>query len=130
MSPGGQWEEFERQQRRARRRGTTTTEVIDCPRCGCSWFQVVYVNRFSTQQVVLLQDPVPIYPDSIPILICAACGKPTKHSVYYTGTTRDGKLYQGMLDEVTFEPEPKPEEKPDEDATDKPEAVPASGDKQ
>lgn len=103
-----QWSEFERAQTQAAQ--APTQEALRC-KCGCSWLYLVEVNRYSTQQVMSIQNPVPILGDGLPLLFCARCGEKVKANTYNGGTGRD-KIFADTAMAEIFPSAPKPKAKP------------------
>jgi Zn-finger nucleic acid-binding protein len=95
------WKEFEDEQLKAQM--PRNVELISCPRCGGTWLYQVNVNQFSNQQVTILQEPVTVHPNNVPLLVCAKCGQGVRHNVAYFQMTRERRIYDQMIKETMSE---------------------------
>lgn len=92
------WRDLEDQSLKAQQ--PRDIEVTTCPKCDCSWFYKIKVNRFSTKQVSILQEPDAVNPNDLTLLVCAKCNTRVRHNVAYYQITKERRLYDQMLNDV------------------------------
>lgn len=94
-------------------------DCINCPQCQGQWFEQVQISRFQNQRQVVIGQPVPAKPGSIPYILlrCIHCQNLVEPRVSRSVRDLAAQDYDHFLDTIEgkFDSRKKKEEKPEED---------------
>jgi len=84
------------------------TNILKCPKCGCTWLKEERANSYKNIQVIAGQLPPKLYASSIPILVCCKCNTMVKINVLYNSRNEVYEKYTEIKDTLMEELGKKP----------------------